>query len=588
MPGQYIQKNQVQVYMRAREKGCTQPEAAYIAGFSERSGRRIETGTHQPKYGGAREWRTRPDPLEQVWESELEPMLHRDPRLEPTTLYEYVVEKYPGQYESTLRTLQRRVDEWKVLHGAPKEVMFPLRHEPGVMGLSDFTTLSGVEITIGGKPFQHLLYHYRLAYSGWEYVQPIQGGESFIALSEGLQNALNACGGVPKEHRTDSLTAAYRNAGGKKHKQLTRFYQELCAHYRMEPTRNSTGVAHQNGSIESPHGHFKRRLVQQIYLRGSADFESVAEYQALIHQVVTKLNGKRTQKFEAEKQHLQPLPQYRFADYEELQVKVSCHSTIEVRCVLYTVPSQLIGRLLAVHLYHDRLLGYVGKQQVLELPRLRGANHGTQRRAHCINYRHIIDGLRRKPRAFLYCTWQQELLPTEQWRQVWQLMAEQFEPDSAARVMVEALYIAALQDKETAVCNYLEAQLRSGSLTLVGLQQFFQLLPPTSVPEIDVQQHSLSSYDQLIGSTSSAPSFPTNAESEQPLSQPEPAAQTTPLVPHAQPLANHRSQSPASELVLRTVLAGTVPIRGRQKAGSETTTGSIRSSAPRRQKFYDL
>jgi hypothetical protein len=44
--------------------------------------------------------------------------------------------------------------------------MFELRHEPGVMGISDFTELKGMTITIAGKAFEHLLYHYRLAYSG--------------------------------------------------------------------------------------------------------------------------------------------------------------------------------------------------------------------------------------------------------------------------------------------------------------------------------------------------------------------------------------------------------------------------------------
>lgn len=211
VPGQYIQTYQTQVYMRAREEGCTQQQSAAIAGFSERSGRRIEHGEHQPKYGQERDWRTRLDPLAGVWESELEPMLKWEPRLEPTTLYEYLIGKYPGQYESTLRTLQRRVETWKTLYGDPKEVMFELRHEPGEMGLSDFTELKTVEVTINGQPFEHLLYHYRLAYSGWQYVQIIQGGESFIGLSEGLQNALLACGGAPQLHRTDSLSAAYRN-----------------------------------------------------------------------------------------------------------------------------------------------------------------------------------------------------------------------------------------------------------------------------------------------------------------------------------------------------------------------------------------
>ena len=200
-----------------------------------------------------------------------------------------------------------------------------------------------------------------------------------------------------------------RNMAGKRHKPLTRFYDELCEHYRMRPSRNNTGIAHENGSIESPHGHFKRRLIQQLYLRGSFEFESTAAYQGFIEQGVATINAKCSQKFEAEKQHLQPLPKYRFADYEEIQVKVSCYSTIEVRCVLYTVPSRLIGRQLTVHLYHDRLVGFVGKQQVVELSRIRGASSGTNRRARCINYRHIIAGLRRKPRAFLYCSWQQEI-----------------------------------------------------------------------------------------------------------------------------------------------------------------------------------
>ncbi len=434
MPGTYIQNYQVQVYMRARKQGCTQPESAAIAGFSERSGRRIEQGEHQPRYGQEREWRTRVDPLAEVWDQELEPMLRKEPRLEPMTLYEYLLNKYPGQYERSLRTLQRRVETWKALHGESKEVMFELRHEPGEMGLSDFTELKGIEITIGGQPFEHILYHYRLAYSGWQYVQIIQGGESFIGLSEGLQNALRACGGAPKLHRTDSLSAAYRNMAGKRHKPLTRFYDQLCEHYQMRPTRNNTSLAHENGAIESPHGHFKRRLRQQLYLRGSFEFESVAAYQAFIATVIATLNRKCTVQFEAEQQWLQPLPQYRFADYEELQAKVSCYSTIEVRCVLYTVPSRLIGRLLRVHLYHDRLVGYLGQQAVIELPRIRGASSGTKRRARCINYRHIIEGLRRKPRAFLYCTWQQEILPTEQWRRLWQHLSQQFERDSAARI----------------------------------------------------------------------------------------------------------------------------------------------------------
>jgi hypothetical protein len=153
-------------------------------------------------------------------------MLEQEPRLEAETLFEELQERYGNQYDPQKRTLQRRVQQWKAEQGKPKEVMFKIRHEPGVTGFSDFTHLKGVTITIARKPLQHILYHYRLAYSGWQYVQVILGGESFIGLAQGLQNALFACGGVPTTHRTDSLSAAYRNTGGR-NLQLTCLYQDL-------------------------------------------------------------------------------------------------------------------------------------------------------------------------------------------------------------------------------------------------------------------------------------------------------------------------------------------------------------------------
>ena len=121
--------------MNARKRGSKQSEAAQIAEFSERTGQRIEAGNHRPNRGRVRDWRTREDPLSGVWSDVLEPMLHREPRLTPTTLYEYLQDHYPGQYPQVLRTLQRRVKLWKSVHGPAPDVMFELRHEPGVMGI---------------------------------------------------------------------------------------------------------------------------------------------------------------------------------------------------------------------------------------------------------------------------------------------------------------------------------------------------------------------------------------------------------------------------------------------------------------------
>jgi hypothetical protein len=571
---------QTRAYMNAREIGLTQADAAYIAEISERTGQRIESGRHRPSQGKVAEVSSSQDPLAGVWENELEPMLRREPRLKPMTLFEHLQDTHPGEYPQVLRTLQRRVQAWKALHGPSPEVMFELRHEPGMMGISDFTELKGITITIEGKPFEHLLYHYRLTYSGWQYAQIIQGGESFIALSEGLQNALHLCGGVPKQHRTDSLSAAYRNMGGHRNKALTRLYDELCDRYRMQPTRNNKGIAHENGAIESPHGHLKNRIEQAIYLRGSANFESLDEYRALIESAIEGLNRQCQQKFEQEKQHLQPLPKYRVADYELLTARVSSRSTIEVRCVLYTVPSRLIGRQLELRLYHDRIVVYLGNQQVVELPRIRVIDP-DKRRGHCINYRHIIEGLRRKPRALIYCTWQEELLPTAGFRERWEDLKAQFDLDTAAVLMVEALYIAATQDKEAEVAQYLEQELKAQSLSLKRLQQQFKRECPEGLPQLSIEQHDLASYDQLLETN------PRDSSSE-PLPEPQPAPQATPPGPHVAPLGIYRTPSHAGAMVLCQILTGLMRNRGSSSQRGQAATGLERGSSPRRKKFYQL
>ena len=69
-------------------------------------------------------------------------------------------------------------------------MIFRQTHEPGRMGLSDFTDMADLGVTIAGAPLDHRLYHFRLVYSGFEHAHVILGGESYVALAEGLQNAL--------------------------------------------------------------------------------------------------------------------------------------------------------------------------------------------------------------------------------------------------------------------------------------------------------------------------------------------------------------------------------------------------------------
>ncbi len=255
MPGKRITDHQVHKYKQYR-KQLGQVAAAAKSGISERSARRIDRVEHLPSQRPPRGWRTREDPLSAVWETEVVPLLRTDAALNAVTLLEELQRRYPGEYGSNvLRTLQRRVRQWRAVHGAEREVYFAQEHPPGRLGLSDFTVADDLQIRIGNTAFPHRLYQFALAHSGWRHATVIVGGESFMAVSIGVQAALWRLGGVPEEHRTDSLSAAFNNLA--EQQELTRRYDDLCRHYGMRASRCNPGQSHENGAIESRHDSLK-------------------------------------------------------------------------------------------------------------------------------------------------------------------------------------------------------------------------------------------------------------------------------------------------------------------------------------------
>lgn len=474
--------------MQSRQSGAGQILSAAKAGISERSGRRLEKdGRATPS---VRTYRTRPDPLESVWDSELVPLLQQEPSLSGLTLWEYLEERYPGRYPaSRLRTLQRRVKHWRAVSGPDKAVIFRQSVPPGLQSFSDFTH-PDTAITIAGKPYSHLLYQFRLAYSGWRSVHIVRGGESYSALADGLQNALQQLGGVPQEHRTDSLSAAYVTQADKQ--ALSTAYEALCQHYQLRPTVNNRGVSHENGVVETANGSLKHRIDQAIKLRGQADFSSVRAYRDFLQKIVNKLNQRCQQRLKDEQAQLQPLPAHRFRDFTEFSVKVTSSSTITLKRVLYTVPSSLIGETLRVHLYHDRLEGFIAQTRVVQLPRVY-ADPKTGR-GRCINYHHVIHSLAAKPRAFRFSQLRDELLPTPQYHQLWQRANRQFEPDMACKWIVSVLRFAYDYDCESVLAAEL---LQPETLpTLEALQKRF--IRSKSAPDIPPRQPAVESYDHLL------------------------------------------------------------------------------------------
>ena len=209
------------------------------AGFSTASAYRFETDLRLPREKKARRERRRADPFADVWDNEVVPMLKAAPGLRPIAVFEELCRRHPDLGAGTRRTLERRIRAWRAVNGADREVIFRQEHPPGRMGLSDFTEVADLGVTIAGQILDCRLYHFRLPFSGFEHAHVVLGGESFVALAEGLQNALWALGGVPEQHRSDSLSAAFRNLGADAKEDLTKRYEAFCAHYGMTPTRNN-------------------------------------------------------------------------------------------------------------------------------------------------------------------------------------------------------------------------------------------------------------------------------------------------------------------------------------------------------------
>jgi hypothetical protein len=307
--------------------------AAAKAGFSPASGYRILQDARLPSQRQTPRSRRRPDPLAGIFDEVVVPMLEAAPGLRPIAIFEELRRRYPETEFGSRRTLERRIRDWRAMNGQDREVIFRQVHEAGRLGLSDFTCMNDLDVLIAGQSLDHLLYHFRLPCGGFEHGHIILGGESFVALAEGLQNALWSAGGAPKLHRTDSLSAAFRNLDADTRIDLTNRYDALCAHYGMEPTRNNRGVAHENGAIESAHGHIKAGVKDALLLRGSSDFADLADYRRFIDEVVIARNRRHGPGIDAERKFLQPLPDVRTTDYEEVLVTVTSSGGFTLRKV---------------------------------------------------------------------------------------------------------------------------------------------------------------------------------------------------------------------------------------------------------------
>ncbi len=490
-----LSDNQVRLLRKKVAEGKTVEAAAAAAGMSERSAYTWKkTGALPSTAKKPRTWRTRKDPFEAVWTTEVVPLLQADEHgvLDATTLLDVLRQRHGDAYNiGKLRTLQRRIHRWRAAHGPGKDVKFEQVHPPGREGAFDFTDATELGVTIAGVPFVHLLFQFVLSFSGWRWAC-IAMSETFEATLHGLQGALWELGGVPAVWRSDNLSAATHSipGGGR---ELNRRYAAVLEHYGAKSTRIRPGRSNENGVAEKGNHVLKHDIEQALVLRGSSDFESVAQYEAFVQERAGALNARGPAgRLSTERAALGPLPSSRLPEYTTHLATVRQWSTIHFSRRVYSVPSRLIGEEVEVRQHADVVEVYLpGDNEPTEtMPRLRGERY------HRIDYRHVIWSLVKKPGAFARYRYQEELFPSLLFRRAYDALVDA-RGERADVEYVRVLHLAAStmqSDVEAALITLLERGERPDYATVKAL-----CVPDKpAVPEVHIPKPDLGDYDRLL------------------------------------------------------------------------------------------
>jgi hypothetical protein len=438
-----------------------------------------------------RDWRTRKDPFAEDW-SDIADRLEDAPELEAKALFEHLCRQQPGKYrEGQLRTFQRRVKQWRAEYGPAREVFFAQEHRPGEATQTDFTHADELGVTIQGEPFEHMFCNVVLPYSDWNW-PTICYSESMAALKHGVQEAIFRLGKTTVWHQTDHSTAAtHRLPSGEE--KFHDGYKALMRHLGMKPRTIGVGKSNQNGDVEASNGALKRRLEQHLLLRGSRDFDSVAEYEKWVHDVVRRANALRQERLDEELACMKAVTVERLPVFTEQKLKVAKGSTIRVKRNTYSVPSRLIDERVKVRIFDGHIEVRYGQSKQLEMPRLRGEG------GHRIDYRHMIWSMVKKPGAFERYRYRDELFPTLVFRRAYDVFCEQQNTKRKADIeYLRVLHLAA-STMECEVESALELLLDTDALR--NAEDVRALVRPArpEVPDLKAPDVDLGEYDGLLG-----------------------------------------------------------------------------------------
>ncbi len=159
----------------------------------------------------------------------------------------------------------------------------------------------------------------------------------------------------------------------------------------------------------------------------------------------------------------------------------------------YSTHSRPVGEKIKVRVYADDLQIWYAQRHIDTLPRLRGEN------GHCINYRHIIDRLVRKPGAFENYCYKEDLFPSSQFRIAYDILRDSCSIRQASKEYLKILELAAKED-ESLVNEALRLLINlDEEIEFEKVKQFIDSKQKAPEPtEVHIEPVDINYYDTLL------------------------------------------------------------------------------------------
>ncbi len=265
-------------------------------------------------------------------------------------------------------------------------------YSPGIVSEFDW---GEVKLYISGKQQTLNLAVFTSAFSNHRWAKLFYRQDT-LAFSQSHIDYFSFLGGVYREVVYDNMRVVIRKFVGYKEKEPTVALLELSNYYKFGFRFCNVRKGNEKGHVERSVEYVRRKSFNDL-----VEFSSIASANSHLIKVIEQLNnmpqqltGGKTANiiFEDEKPHLYPISSA-YKCFQDINSKVNNYSTVIVLCNKYSVPDHLVGKIVNIRLFAERLDIYFDKKLVCSHLRSYGAHTWT------VDIEHYLTTLSRKPGA---------------------------------------------------------------------------------------------------------------------------------------------------------------------------------------------